>query len=105
MKTVYVYTHMLCSHAMPVCVCVCACAVRLVISYHVTNSPRTSWLNTTTVFHSSRVLLVKNLGGTQLGEILLLLMALTRVTQEYSFGRWAGVEGPGPLRHMLGTLA
>lgn len=38
-------------------------------------------------------------------EVLLFLMALTKVTQEYAFGSWAGVAVPRWPYHVSGTLA
>lgn len=61
----------------------------------ITDSPKAYWLAATAIFHSSWVLL-ENLGGAQPGESSA-SPGMTKVTWEYSLGRWAGVEGSGCL--------
>lgn len=71
MRHFYVYTHMPYTYAVPVCVYVC-------------------FPFSLPVVQSSWILVVKNLGGTQLGDS----SVPHGVDQGHPFGSWAGVEGP-----------
>lgn len=58
------YIHICHTHMLYLCICMLSV---LVVCCYVTNAPKAEWLKTTTISHSSWILLVENLGGTQLG--------------------------------------